>query len=114
MSTIVENLNKLVSIKADIQSAINQKGGVAGTAFETYGDAIRDIPTGNYELEDGLIQRKYSGVIENPRVSYVVESLLMNTDVTSVSMRNVETIYNSAFYNCSKLHTAYFLSLIHI
>lgn len=108
MSTIVENLNKLVSIKADIRSAIVQKGGVAGTAFETYGDAIRDIPTGNYELEDGLIQKLYSGEIENPRVSCVGSGILEMTSVTSVSMRNVETIYSSAFGQCNELHTAYF------
>ena len=47
MSTISEKLTQLNTIKSDIKTAINNKGGEVGNDFSTYATAINNLSTGS-------------------------------------------------------------------
>lgn len=47
MSTIAEKLTQLSTIKGDIKTAINNKGGSVGDDFSTYATAINNLSTGS-------------------------------------------------------------------
>ena len=47
MSTISEKLTQLNTIKSDIKTAINNKGGEVGNDFSTYATAISNLSTGS-------------------------------------------------------------------
>ena len=49
MSTISEKLTQLNTIKGDIKTAINNKGGEVGNDFSTYATAINNLSTGSGE-----------------------------------------------------------------
>ena len=49
MSTISEKLTQLNTIKGDIKTAINNKGGEVGDDFSTYATAINNLSTGSGE-----------------------------------------------------------------
>ena len=49
MSTISEKLTQLNTIKGDIKTAINNKGGEVGNDFSTYATAINNLSTGSSE-----------------------------------------------------------------
>ena len=103
MSTIAENLSKLVSIKSDIASAITEKGGTVGTSFTSYAQAIRDLPTGGgvpiHSILTGelitLIDSSFSGKIRN--------NYFANFKLTTVSLPVATYIGSSAFYGCTSL-----------
>ena len=46
MSTISEKLTQLNTIKGDIKTAINNKGGEVGNDFSTYATAINNLSAG--------------------------------------------------------------------
>ena len=106
MSTIAENLSKLISIKSDIASAITEKGGSVGTSFASYAQAIRDLPTGGgiqpYSLLAGtlttLVESSFSGTIKNNYFSDFYK-------LTTVDLAKVTSIGYDAFYGCSALTT---------
>lgn len=49
MSTIADKLTQLNTIKGDIKTAINNKGGSVGDDFSTYATAINNLSTGSGE-----------------------------------------------------------------
>ena len=49
MSTISEKLTQLNTIKGDIKTAINNKGGEVGDDFSTYATAINNLSAGSGE-----------------------------------------------------------------
>ena len=49
MSTIADKLTQLNTIKGDIKTAINNKGGSVGDDFSTYAGAINNLSTGSGE-----------------------------------------------------------------
>ena len=126
MSTIAENLSKLISIKSDIASAITEKGGSVGTSFASYAQAIRDLPAGGgiqpYSLLartlTTLVESSFSGTIKNdyfsnfgklttvdlPKVTSIGYYAFYGcTALTSVSLPVASYIGNDAFYRCSAL-----------
>lgn len=48
MGTIQQKLNKLKTTKADIKTALQEKGMSPSNVFSTYADEIRNIPTGGF------------------------------------------------------------------
>ena len=52
MGTTAQKLQAILDSKADIASAIEEKGGTVPTKLSDYGDAIRALPSGPEELAD--------------------------------------------------------------
>ena len=52
MGTTAQKLQAILDSKADIASAIEEKGGVVPDKLSDYGDAIRNLPTGETEQPD--------------------------------------------------------------
>ena len=91
MDNIATQLTQLQTIKQDIATAIEGKGGTVGEGFDTYATAISNIPSGG----GGTPQIRLS---ENPdlRFGYSKFSSLPNWLI-------VDTVYDNLFYMCYNL-----------
>ena len=118
MATIAENLQKIVDIKQDIKTAIENKGvDMTNTPFTEYSTKINEITTGGggsstFVIPDGM---KFQGstitsVPENFDFSEVTDMSHMFMDCYNLESANINT--NSAtnmdylFCNCCNMITA--------
>ena len=102
MSTIAENLSKLVSIKSDIASAITEKGGTVGTSFTSYAQAIRDLPTGGVPIHS-ILTGELITLIDSSFSGKIRDNYFTKFKLTTVSLPKAERIGSSAFYACTAL-----------
>lgn len=112
MATIAENLQKIVDIKQDIKTAIENKGvDMTNTPFSEYSTKIDEITTGGgtFVVPDGM---KFQGstfttIPDNMDFSEVTDGKGMfedckNLTVAKIDCQNMNTLYNG-FYNCTGL-----------
>lgn len=111
MSTISEKLTQLNTIKGDIKTAINNKGGEVGDDFSTYATAINNLSTGSggsgetYMHPDFFEYRTKN----NTNYSYLFHSFYFPSEVVDLSDWNtagVTTLTNTffgSFTNVKKL-----------
>ena len=104
MSTISEKLTQLNTIKGDIKTAINNKGGEVGNDFSTYAAAINNLSTGSggsgetYENPEFYELRTQKGTnYDNLFNSYSGPDI----DVSQWDTSKV-TRAQHCFYNCNK------------
>ena len=103
MSTIAENLSKLVSIKSDIALAITEKGGAVGTSFTSYAQAIRDLPTGGGVPIHSILTGELITLIDSSFSGNIRSDYFANFKLTTVSLPQVTFIGDGAFRSCSAL-----------
>ena len=133
MSTISEKLTQLNTIKGDIKTAINNKGGEVGNDFSTYATAINNLSTGSggsgeymhpefFELRTAN-NKNYSYLFDKKKISGSLDlsswnvSGITNMDsffnmcgnLTSINLSgwvtSKSTSFSNIFYNCNKLVT---------
>lgn len=111
MSTISEKLTQLNTIKGDIKTAINNKGGEVGNDFSTYATAINNLSTGSggsgetYMHPDFFEYRTKN----NTNYSYLFHSFYFPSEVVDLSDWNttgvttLENAFFGSFTNVKKL-----------
>ena len=109
MSQLTNNLNSILSIKADIKSAIEAKGvDMTGVSFPGYASKIGEIQgggSGDFEL---LLTQGESTSMRNisNSASFVGSyAFYRSPTVQTVTLPNCDYIGSYAFYSCSTLQT---------
>ncbi len=112
MDNIATQLTQLQTIKQDIATAIEGKGGTVGEGFDTYATAISNIPSGgggggagDDTVLAGLIDRSITSItIPNSVTSIGTNAFYGCRGLTSVTIPNsVISINLSAFNGCTGL-----------
>lgn len=113
MSTIAERLTQLNTIKSDIKTAINNKGGEVGDDFSTYANAINNLSAGGSSGNDSYWSNFFEYKIQKGTsyenlnylfgYSYIkdenAKNLIENLDVSNVkSMRYTFTCFGNPYY----------------
>ena len=114
MDNIATQLTQLQTIKQDIATAIEEKGGTVGEGFDTYATAISNIPSGGSGTpqirlsENSDLRFGYSTFSSVP--NYIILDVIPTfcffncSSLTSVTIPNsVTTIGHNAFEGCSSL-----------
>lgn len=108
MSTVIENIDSLFSVKSDIRQAIEDKGvDMSNTPFTSFAVKISEIPSGgggDTDIEDGLISGRLTGNYTNARVTGIKSYAFYNQQFLNyVNFPNVSIIgdYAFAFVNLS-------------
>ena len=103
MGTTADKLNKIITTKEAIRTAINNKGGTLtkDDTFASYATAIENIKTGGDNLLQELINNRVTR--DNvPCLNYLFAFQTIDTDferiLASVDLSKI-TNWNSAFYN---------------
>lgn len=106
MATISENLITLQSIKSDIRSAIEAKGGTVTDAFGGYAKAITDLPGGGDDKTlNSILMRTISGTYSNSLITTIGSSALAGcTHLTELYLPNVSIINYGTFLYCTRLN----------
>lgn len=110
MSTVIENINSLFSVKSDIRQAIEDKGvDMSNTPFTSFAVKISEIPSGGGDLK-GIIEGTTSELID-PTITRVASNLFYSTSfLKTVSLVNVSYLGYSAFGKAS-VETVYLPSV---
>ena len=108
MSQLIDNLNIIVSVKADIKAAIENKGvDMTGVSFPGYASKIGEISGGGTV---GWDQKSFTeGTVEiinlDNSASFVASSAFTgNKTIKTVNLPYTTTVGYSAFYACSLLN----------
>ena len=103
---IADKLTTLNTIKTNIKTAINGKGGSVGDDFTTYATAITNLPSGggSQDLQD-LIEKDITSINIPAGTTTIGNGIFWNcTVLASVTIPNsVTSIGQSAFSNCCSL-----------
>lgn len=109
MSQLTNNLNSILSIKADIKSAIEAKGvDMTGISFPGYASKIGEIQGGGSgDFEFLLTQGKstFMSNISNSASFVGGYAFYESPNVQTVTLPNCDHIGVSAFYGCETLQT---------
>lgn len=105
MSTVIENIDSLFSVKSDIRQAIEDKGvDMTNTPFTSFAVKISEIPSGGGDLK-GIIEGTTTELIDNT-VTYVRASGFQCMDnLETVSLPNVTSVGGYAFLSCININT---------
>ena len=102
MSTISEKLTQLNTIKGDIKTAINNKGGEVGDDFSTYATAINNLSTGNGGSGETYMHPDFFEyrTSNNTDYSYLFHSFYFPSELVDLSDWNTTgvTTLSYAFY----------------
>lgn len=87
MSTISEKLTQLNTIKGDIKTAINNKGGEVGNDFSTYATAINNLSTGSGGSGETYMHPNFFEyrTSNNTDYSYLFHSFYFPSEVVDLS-----------------------------
>ena len=109
MSQLTNNLNSILSIKADIKSAIEAKGvDMTGVSFPGYASKIGEIQGGGSGDFEVLLTQGESISMRNINnsASFVAGyAFYESPNVQTVTLPNCDHIGVSAFYGCENLQT---------
>lgn len=104
MSTISEKLTQLNTIKGDIKTAINNKGGEVGNDFSTYATAINNLSTGSGGSGETYIHPEFFEyrTLNNTDYTNLFYDFYFPSEVVDLSDWNITgvTNINGIFYNC--------------
>ena len=100
MSTISEKLTQLNTIKGDIKTAINNKGGEVGNDFSTYAAAINNLSIGSSETYDNPEFYELR-TQKSTNYDYLFYGYSGNIDVSQWDTSKV-TSAQYCFYECKK------------
>lgn len=106
--TTIQYIEEIENIKTDIKSALTEKGQDVSDNFKTYGQIIRELPSGGGGYEKEIIEGSATEIINDEATSVKSYLCYENRKFTYVSMKNVSEIGGSAFMNCFSLSYASF------
>lgn len=107
MSTIVENIDSLFSVKSDIRQAIEDKGvDMSNTPFTSFAVKIGEIPSGGGGADlKGIIEGTATELIDNTATFVRYSGFQNMLNLETVSLQNVTSVGGYAFLSCTKINT---------
>ena len=105
MSILTNNLNSILSIKADIKSAIEAKGvDMTGISFPDYASKIGEISGGGGWDQKSLTEGTYDIInLDNPASFVASYAFYGNSSIQTVNLPYATAISNNAFDFCRLL-----------
>ena len=105
MSTLTNNLNSILSIKADIKSAIEAKGvDMTGISFPGYASKIGEISGGSGWDQKSLTEGTNEITNLDNSASFVASyAFAYNMNIQTVNLPYATTVSSSAFFYCPSL-----------
>lgn len=94
--SIIDKLNKLDSIKADIKSALVEKGQSPTDQFDTYGDNIRAIESGSGG-DDGVFNWNYYNINPGSTINRVDVGTICINNNKLIKTVNLDGVYISSY-----------------
>ena len=105
MSQLIDNLNKIESVKTDIKSAIENKGvDMTGVSFPGYASKIGEISGGGGWDQKSITEGTIEIINLDNSASFVANYAFYNNSyIQTVNLPNCTEVRFSAFYGCTSL-----------